>query len=162
MRTASSTGCAVSWPSRRRANRDRQTSGATLRSSPPCQETVGSSSPRCSQRDGKPSSDETITPWGLFVALLLSPSVPEKSCIVTRRLACNPRLQNALYHWARVAVQHDPRSRAKYAALRLRGHGHAPALRSVGDRLLNVACAMLRNGTQFNPSLESQKMLPKR
>jgi transposase len=26
-----------------------------------------------------------------------------KSCIVTRRLACNPRLQNALYHWARVA-----------------------------------------------------------
>jgi Transposase IS116/IS110/IS902 family len=29
-----------------------------------------------------------------------------KSCIVTRRLACNPRLQNALYHWARVAVQH--------------------------------------------------------
>ena len=71
--------------------------------------------------------------------------------------ACNPRLQNALYHWARVAVQHDPRSRAKYAALRLRGHGHARALRSVGDRLLNVACAMLRNGTQFNPSLESQK-----
>src|SRR5215472_12502670 len=80
-----------------------------------------------------------------------------KSCIVTRRLACNPRLQNALYHWARVAVQHDPRSRAKYAALRLRGHSHARALRSVGDRLLNVACAMLRNGTQFNPSLESQK-----
>src|SRR6516164_3648167 len=32
-------------------------------------------------------------------------------------------------------------------------------LRSVGDRLLNVACAMLRNGTQFNPSLESQKCL---
>ena len=39
----------------------------------------------------------------------------------------------------------------------LGGHGHARALRSVGDRLLNVACAMLRNGTQFNPSLESQK-----
>jgi transposase len=80
-----------------------------------------------------------------------------KSRIVTRRLACNPRLRNALYHWARVAAQHDPRSRAKYAALRLRGHSHARALRSVGDRLLNVACAMLRNGTQFNPSLESQK-----
>jgi hypothetical protein len=31
-----------------------------------------------------------------------------KSCIVTRRLACNPRLRNALYHWARVAAQHDP------------------------------------------------------
>jgi transposase len=82
-----------------------------------------------------------------------------KSCLVTRRLACNPRLRNALYHWARVAVQHDSRSRAKYTALRQRGHSHARALRSVGDRLLNVACAMLRNGTKFNPSLESQKML---
>jgi uncharacterized protein (DUF934 family) len=59
----------------------------------------------------------------------------------------------------RVAVQHDPRSRVKYTALRQRGHGHARVLRSVGDRLLNVACAMLRNGTQFNPSLEGQKVL---
>jgi hypothetical protein len=80
-----------------------------------------------------------------------------KSRIVTRRLACNPRLRNALYHRARIAAQHDPRSRAKYAALRQRGHSHARALRSVGDRLLNVACAMLRNGTQFNPSWAGQK-----
>ena len=35
------------------------------------------------------------------------------------------------------------------------------AAHSVGDRLLNVACAMLRNGTQFNPSLESQKVIAK-
>jgi len=55
------------------------------------------------------------------------------------------------------AAQHDARSHAKYAALRQRGHSHACALRSVGDRLLNVACAMLRSDTQFNPSLESQK-----
>ena len=83
-----------------------------------------------------------------------------KSRIVTRRLACNPRLRNALYHWARVAVQHDDRSRAKYTALRQRGHSHARALRSVGDRLLNDACAMLRNRTPFNPSLPSQSLLP--
>ena len=83
-----------------------------------------------------------------------------KSRIVTRRLACNPRLRNALYHWARVAVQHDERSRAKYAALRQRGHTHARALRSVGDRLLNVACAMLRNRSTFNPSLASKSSLP--
>jgi transposase len=82
-----------------------------------------------------------------------------KSRIVTRRLACNPRLSKALYHWARVAVQHDARSRAKYSALRQRGHSHGRALRSVGDRLLNVACAMLRNRTPFNPSLPSQSLL---
>jgi hypothetical protein len=47
---------------------------------------------------------------------------------------------------------------AKYAAaLRLRGHCYARPLRSVGDRLLNVACAMLRNGTQSNPLIGKPK-----
>jgi transposase len=80
-----------------------------------------------------------------------------KSCIVVRRQACHDRLANAVYHWARVAVQHDPRSRAKYAELRRRGHSHGRALRQVGDRLLNVACAMLKSGATFNPSLAAQK-----
>lgn len=75
-----------------------------------------------------------------------------KRSIVQRRLACHPRLRNAAYHWARTAVQNDPTSRAKYAALRHRGHSHARALRSVADRLLAVACAMLRNGTLFTPA----------
>uniref|UniRef100_UPI003F9D36B2 transposase n=1 Tax=Roseiarcus sp. TaxID=1969460 RepID=UPI003F9D36B2 len=79
-----------------------------------------------------------------------------KSCIVVRRQACNNRLANALYHWARVAVQHDPKSRAKYADLRKRGHSHGRALRSVADRNLNVACAMLRTSTLFDPSLAAQ------
>ncbi len=75
-----------------------------------------------------------------------------KSKIVIRRLAAHRRLCNAVYHWARVAVQHDPTSRAKYAALRQRGHGHARALRSVADRLLAVACAMLQDQTLFDPN----------
>lgn len=80
-----------------------------------------------------------------------------KSKIVLRRYACHHRLANAVYHWARVAVQRDPISRARYAALRSRGHNHARALRSVADRLLNVACAMLRARTTFTPSLIGQK-----
>jgi len=79
-----------------------------------------------------------------------------KSLIVIRRQACHPRLSNAMYHWARVAVQHDRTSRAKYAALRGRGHSHGRALRSVADRLLNVTCAMLKTGTTFNPSLAAE------
>src|SRR5262249_12515276 len=79
-----------------------------------------------------------------------------KSRLVHRRLACNPRLSNAVYHWARVAVQHDARSRAKYDALRQRGHSHGRALRSVGDRLLSVACAMLRTRTLFDPLVPSK------
>lgn len=76
-----------------------------------------------------------------------------KSHIVMRRLACNDRLRNAIHHWAQSATLHDPISKAKYTTLRARGHSHARALRSVGDRLLNVACAMLTNQTEFNSDL---------
>jgi transposase len=79
-----------------------------------------------------------------------------KSCIVIRRQACSNRLANAMYHWARIAIQHDPRSKAKYAALRGRGHSHGRALRSVADRLLNVTCAMLKTGAFFNPQPEAR------
>ena len=71
---------------------------------------------------------------------------------VIQRKACLGRLSNAVYHWSRVAVQHDPICKAKYKALRSRGHSHGRALRSVGDRLLAVACAMLRDGTCYDPS----------
>jgi transposase len=81
-----------------------------------------------------------------------------KSCVVMRRQACDNRLANALYHWARVAVQHDPRCRAKYAELRSRGHSHGRALRSVADRNLNIACAMLRNGTMYDPNLKTKNV----
>ena len=74
-----------------------------------------------------------------------------KSLFVTRRLAAHNRLRDAAFHWARVAAQRDPVSHDKYQALRARGHGHARALRSVADRLLNVACAMLRHGSCFDP-----------
>ena len=80
-----------------------------------------------------------------------------KSCIVIRRQAYHHRLANAVYHWARVAMQVDPTSRSKYAALRARGHSHGRALRSVADRLLNVACAMLRSGTTFNASITAKQ-----
>ena len=80
-----------------------------------------------------------------------------KSCIVMRRRACNRRLRNAVFNLASVAIQHDPISRAKYDALRGRGHGHARALRSVVDRLLYVACAMLENGTLFDGSFAAKR-----
>ena len=79
-----------------------------------------------------------------------------KSRIVLMRQAADVRLRNAVYHWARVAAQHDPTCKARYKALRSRGHGHARALRSVADRLLGVACAMLKNGSAFDPSLTAK------
>jgi transposase len=75
-----------------------------------------------------------------------------KTKFVMRRLAASRRLQNAVYHWAFTALQYDPASRAKYDALRRRGHGHARALRSVADRLLAMLCAMLRAQTLYDPN----------
>lgn len=74
-----------------------------------------------------------------------------KACLVIRRRACNDRLENALYHWSRVAIQHDPASRERYAALRRRGHSHGRALRTVGDRLLALACTLLERQELFDP-----------
>jgi len=54
-----------------------------------------------------------------------------KSCAVTRRLACNPRLRNAIHHLADAARRCDEKSKAKYLALRARGCSHARALRTV-------------------------------
>jgi transposase len=81
-----------------------------------------------------------------------------KSCIVVRRHACDRRLQTAVYHWARVAIQHDPISRQRYAELRRRGHGHARALRGVADRLLYVLCTLLQRQTLFDPDHQSSRM----
>ncbi len=80
-----------------------------------------------------------------------------KSRYVVQRWACNKRLANALLHWARVAIQHDPASRTKYQALRARGKSWGRALRDVADRLLYVACAALKSGTLYNPEFAATK-----
>jgi transposase len=89
------------------------------------------------------------------VLRMLSGSAPVsrrsgKTWIVLRRYACNNRLRNAIYHWSRVAIQHDAASKARYHALRSRGHSHARALRGVGDRLLYVLCTLLERQTPYD------------
>jgi transposase len=71
---------------------------------------------------------------------------------VTRRYACNRRLRNALFYCARSAVLEDDRCRARYEALRARGKSWGCALRNIADRLLYVTCAMLRDGTLYDPN----------
>lgn len=80
-----------------------------------------------------------------------------KQIVVVMRQACQVRLRTAVYHWARVAVMQDPNTRTRYAALRKRGQPHGQALRSIANRLLAVACAMLNSGTLFDPTQVSQR-----
>ncbi len=72
--------------------------------------------------------------------------------VVVQRRSVNTLLQNAMFHWASTASQHDPRSKIRYQQLRARDKSRGQALRIVSDRLLNVACAMLKNNTMFVPS----------
>lgn len=74
-----------------------------------------------------------------------------KSHITIMRRAAHVRLRNTVYHWARVATQHDHKSRARYAALRQRGHSHGRAVRGVADRLLALACLLLQRQVSFDP-----------
>jgi len=84
-----------------------------------------------------------------------------KQRFVVRRLACNRRLQSAVHHWSRVAIQHDAAARRRYEALRRRGHGHARALRSVGDRLLFALCTALKRQTPYDADYNSSNRGPK-
>jgi transposase len=74
-----------------------------------------------------------------------------KSHVVVMRYAAHVRLRSTVYHWARVATQHDPKSRIRYVALRKRGHSHGRAIRGVADRLLALACVLLQRQTLFDP-----------
>jgi transposase len=47
-------------------------------------------------------------------------------------------------------VQHG-QSRRRYEALRARGHSYGRALRGVANRLLGIACVLLRRRELFNP-----------
>jgi len=75
-----------------------------------------------------------------------------KRRVVVMRRGCNPRLRHALYHMARVAMQRDAHFSSVYTALRAKGQRHGQALRSIGDRLLRILMAMLRDGTCYDAS----------
>jgi transposase len=66
-----------------------------------------------------------------------------KSCIVLRRYACNKRLAEALFHWSRVAMQHDPITRQRYAELRRRGSD---------DRSLRISLCSIKKDHPFVPT----------
>jgi len=76
---------------------------------------------------------------------------------ISQRRACNEYLQDAAYHWARVATQREDRAKAHYARLRAAGHSHGRALRGVADRLLKMLVSMLTSGSLYDPICRSMQ-----
>ena len=77
--------------------------------------------------------------------------------LIVMRRACNEHLRMALWYWAGNAWVKDEYWRAQYATLRARGTGEALARRILGDRLLRVACACLRDGTAYDNKRHAAK-----
>src|SRR3712207_4791885 len=87
-----------------------------------------------------------------YTTLFRSTKRSGKTCVVVMRDAAQVRLRQAVFHWARVGVQTDRTCRGRYEALRARGHSYGRALRSIGDRLLGVACVLLQRQILFEPN----------
>ena len=83
-----------------------------------------------------------------------------KKRVVVMRRGCNLRLRDAIYHAARVHVQHDELAKKHYLELRAKGHSHGRALRGIADRLLAVLVAMLRTRTLYDPARAASRTLP--
>lgn len=78
---------------------------------------------------------------------------------VLQRKSHNPRLAEALHHWARNAVLKEAHWRQRYDALRARGQSHARALRQIGDGLLRCLAAAVNQRARYRelPTLPSQE-----
>lgn len=76
----------------------------------------------------------------------------QKTPVVSMRRASHKRLMNAVHQWASVAIQHDARARHLYDRQRAKGNSYARALRSVGDRMLAVLMAALRDRALYDRS----------
>ena len=81
----------------------------------------------------------------------------ESRYVVRRQSAC-ARLRDVLHVMGGAAAIWDPVSKAKYRSLRDRGLGYYRSVRTVADRLLLVACALLEKRELFDKDF---KKLPR-
>lgn len=78
---------------------------------------------------------------------------------ISMRRGCSHRLRWGVHVWVQNSVIRDPRSRAHYEELRKRGHGYSRALRGVGDRLLKVLIAALRDGRLYDAQRDGRPLV---
>ena len=132
---------------------DKDLSTVTLLSLNPCQASAELTWACCSPKGRGFSRAVTIRGSGHCAARLPSPGVAANrislSCATLRTLDCGTRSITGHASLPSMIRSAEP----GYAALRRRGHSHGRALRGVADRLLALACVLLRRQTLFDPHL---------
>jgi hypothetical protein len=83
-----------------------------------------------------------------------------KQRTVRRRIAKKRRLSDACYQWANCAMIISPGARACYLQLRSRGHGHGEALRALGNRLVGVLHACIRDHIAYDENVAWPQFIP--
>lgn len=67
------------------------------------------------------------------------------------------RLADATYHMARIASVFSDPHKARYRAMRSRGHTHGRACRQLADQMLTTPFAMLRDRTLYDANTITTK-----
>lgn len=73
--------------------------------------------------------------------------------VVAHRLACNRHLRDAVQHWAFCSLKESGCAREFYDGKRAAGKGHNAALRTLGNRWLEVLWHCLKNQTRYDESI---------
>jgi Transposase IS116/IS110/IS902 family len=79
-----------------------------------------------------------------------------RSRIILMRQAAHVRLRTAVYHWAASPYSTTKEAGSNTPLFGAKATVMPAPLRSVADRVLAVACAMLTNQTDFNPNLAAK------
>ena len=83
---------------------------------------------------------------------------PRRPPRVQMRRASRAALRDGMFNWTSVVVMHDAFYKAKYQQLRDRGCNHPRALRSVGDHLLRVLSACIKQAGTYDSARLATKL----
>jgi transposase len=82
---------------------------------------------------------------------------PRSAANVQMRYSRSNRLADAAYHMARIASIYSEPHKARYKAMRSRGHTHGRACRQLADQMLTTLFAMLRDRTLYDETKITKK-----
>ncbi len=153
---AKSHACSRGWPMARTPGPNRPAGSATSRSSPPCPESAGPCSPRSSPRPPSPCADAIARRSGACAEWLPSRGGPANR---PSSSAASPPTPACATHCT--TGPEPPSTTTRRARPSTRPFARAATVTparfaSVADRLLAVACAMLRTLTVYDPGPAQQ------
>jgi hypothetical protein len=77
----------------------------------------------------------------------------KRELLITRRLACNHHLADAVHKWALASLRRSAWAKDYYDSQRDRGKDHHAALRTLGNRWLEILWHCLQRQVPYNEAV---------